>query len=99
MSAWDLSVVVAIVAGWLTYRVIQMKRRVDDIARRVDDLETWVLPRKEQEKKEHDRERLRKSIEQGFREGIMAPPEVLREAYPDTYPPNKKKGCGADSPE
>jgi hypothetical protein len=98
MTLWNITVLLAIVVGWLSYSVIHLARRADDLARRVDELEAWVLPRKEREQRERERERLRADIEQGFRNGIMVPPEVLREAYPDTYPPEEIKGPSDDSP-
>jgi hypothetical protein len=81
MILWIVTIALAVVVIWLGYRVMEMTNRVDD-------LESWVLPRKEQEQKERERQRLRDAIERGFEEGIIAPPEVLREAYPDTYPPD-----------
>jgi hypothetical protein len=91
MSLWDITIVLAVAVVWLAFRLASTKDALLKIAKRVDDLEAWVLPRKQKEEKERERERLRDDIEQGFRDGIMAPPEILREAYPETYPPETKK--------
>jgi hypothetical protein len=97
MTMWTITIVLAAVVGWLTYYLIHLARRTDDLASRVDNLEAWVSPQKKREQREHQRERLRADIEQGFRDGIVVPPEVLREAYPDTYPPDEKSKPPDDS--
>jgi hypothetical protein len=83
MTLWLLSLALAVFVGFLTHVIIKLENRVDD-------LETWILPQKGQEKKEQERKRLREAVEQGLRDGIMVPRDVLRETYPNTYPANQK---------
>jgi hypothetical protein len=84
MTLWNVTIVLAIVVACLTYFVIRL-------AGRVDNLEAWVLPHKEREEKAHQLERLRAAVEQGFRDGIMVPDEILRQAYPENYPAEESK--------
>jgi hypothetical protein len=84
MTLWNVTIVLAIVVACLTYVVIQL-------ASRVENLETWVLPQKEREEKARKLERLRAAVEQGFRDGIMVPDEILRQAYPENYPAEERK--------
>lgn len=90
MTMWDITVTLAIVVGCLAYAVIRL-------ANRVTDLEAWVLPKKEQEQKQRQQERRRAAIEQGFRDGIMVPDDVLRQAYPENYPAEESKPPGDSS--
>jgi hypothetical protein len=97
MTPLDVFIVLGIVVVWLASSVIKMAKHGDRLASRVDDLEAWVLPQKKREQEQRELERLRAAIEKGFEDGIMVPPEVLRQAYPDRYPPDEKSKPPGDS--
>jgi hypothetical protein len=90
MTLWEAVITLAIVVAGLIVAVVQLGKRVDE-------LEGWVLPRKERERKQAELERLRAAVQQRFGDGIMVPDEILRRAFPENYPPDEESKPPDDS--
>ena len=74
--------------GFLAATLILQAVIEDTEAEARERIEREFRPIIEAEKERRNTERLRNAVEEGFNDGIMVAPEVIEEAYPDTFPPS-----------